>query len=128
MHKWTDLFFLVLYNPVNNFSVMSRRVILGLTSTEQRIKCLAQGHNAVPLVGLKPQHFNLKSSPLPLSHLAPHMCTENLTILLILNGMFRHQKRCTAFSQSSTIHVLFGLILYVPVNNFSVMLGWIFLG
>ena len=24
--------------------------------------------------------------------------------------------------------VLFDLILYVPVNNFSVMLGWVFLG
>ena len=36
--------------PSNNFSVMSRRVFLGWTSTKQRIKCLAQGHNAVPLV------------------------------------------------------------------------------
>ena len=27
---------------------------LGLTSTKQRIKCLAQGHNEVPLVKLEP--------------------------------------------------------------------------
>ena len=47
-------FGLILYVPVNNFSVMWERVIPGLTSTKQGIKCLAQGHNAVPLVRLKP--------------------------------------------------------------------------
>ena len=35
---------LILYAPVNNFAVMSGRV---------RTKCLAQGHNAVPLVRLE---------------------------------------------------------------------------
>ena len=34
----------------NSFSVMSGWVFLGLTSTKQRIKCLAQGHNTGPLV------------------------------------------------------------------------------
>ena len=48
------LFDLVLYIPVNNLSVMSGKVFLGWTSTNQRIKCLAQVHNAVPLVRLKP--------------------------------------------------------------------------
>ena len=33
--------------PVNNFSVMSGLVFLGWTSTKQRIKCRAQGHNTV---------------------------------------------------------------------------------
>ena len=33
---------------------MSGWIFLGLTSTKQRIKCLAQGHNAVSLVRLKP--------------------------------------------------------------------------
>ena len=42
------LFCLILYVLVNNFSVMSGWVFLGWTSTKQRIKCLAQGHNAVP--------------------------------------------------------------------------------
>ena len=39
------LFGLILYILVNNFSVMSGQDFLGLTSTKQRIKCLAQGHN-----------------------------------------------------------------------------------
>ena len=48
------LFDLILYVPVNSFSVMSGRVVLGLTSAKQRIKCLAQGHYAVAPVRLKP--------------------------------------------------------------------------
>ena len=50
------LFVLILYIPVNNFSVMSGRVFLGGTSTKQWIKCLAQGHNIVtpPAVTLEP--------------------------------------------------------------------------
>ena len=39
---------LILYVQVNLFSVT------GWSSTKQRIKCLAQGHNAVPPVGLEP--------------------------------------------------------------------------
>ena len=46
------LFILILYALVNNFSVMSGRVLQGWTSTKQRIKWLAQGHKAVPLVSL----------------------------------------------------------------------------
>ena len=48
------LFDLILYVPVNIFSAMSERVLLGWTSTKQRIKCLAQGHNTVPPVRLEP--------------------------------------------------------------------------
>ena len=48
------VFLLILNIPVNNFSVMSERVFLGLTSTKQSIKCLAQGHNAVPPLRFKP--------------------------------------------------------------------------
>ena len=44
----------ILYIPVNHFSVMSGLVFLGLTSTKQRIKCLAQGYNAVAPVRLEP--------------------------------------------------------------------------
>ena len=43
-----------LYTPVNNFSVMQGLVFLGLTSTKQKIRCLAQGDNAVPPVRLEP--------------------------------------------------------------------------
>ena len=49
--SWFDL---ILYIPCYNFSVMSGRVFLGWTSTKQRIESLAQGHNTVPLVRLKP--------------------------------------------------------------------------
>ena len=45
---------LIIYFPNNNFSVMSGRVVLGLTSTKQRIKYLAQGHKAVSPVSLEP--------------------------------------------------------------------------
>ena len=50
------LFVLMLYVPVNNFSVMSGHVpvFLGWACSWQRIKCLAQGHNTVPLVSLEP--------------------------------------------------------------------------
>ena len=51
--KWS-LLFLILYAPINNFSLFSGRVSLVWASTKQRIKCLAQGHNAVPPVRLKP--------------------------------------------------------------------------
>ena len=43
------MFCLILYIPVNNFSVMLGWVFLVCTSTKQRIKCLAQGHNTVTL-------------------------------------------------------------------------------
>ena len=38
--------------PSQLFSVILGRVFMDLTSTKQRIKCLAQGHNAVPPVRL----------------------------------------------------------------------------
>ena len=39
--------------PSQHFSVMAGWVFLGLTSTKQMVKCLAQGHNTVSLVRLK---------------------------------------------------------------------------
>ena len=41
--KYSFIFFLFFYVPVNNFSVMSGQVFLDWTRTKQRIKCLAQG-------------------------------------------------------------------------------------
>ena len=38
---YTRLLDWILYIPVNNFSVMSEWVFLGLTSTKQRLMCLA---------------------------------------------------------------------------------------
>ena len=49
------LFVLMLYNPVNNFSVMSGGfpVFFDGTSIKDRINSLAQGHNEVSQVNLK---------------------------------------------------------------------------
>ena len=41
------LFIMILYIPVNHFSVMSEWVFLGWTSTKQVLMCLAEGHNRV---------------------------------------------------------------------------------
>ena len=48
------LFDFIFYVPINIFSVMSGLVFLGWTSTKQRIKCLADWNNSVPLVRLEP--------------------------------------------------------------------------
>ena len=52
--NYGGLFDLILYIPVNNLSVMSGWVFLGLTSTKLGLMCLAQGHNTVTLVKLEP--------------------------------------------------------------------------
>ena len=65
-------FCLILYVPVNNFSVMSGQVFLALTSTKQRIKCLAQGHNAVPPVRLEPTTPQSWVKP---PHSSLHLCS-----------------------------------------------------
>ena len=44
---------LILYVQENIFSVMSGRVVLGLTSTKQGLMCLAKGHNTVMPVMLE---------------------------------------------------------------------------
>ena len=51
--SWT-VFVLILYIPVNNSSVMLGQVFLSWTSSKERIKCLAQGHNTMPPVRLEP--------------------------------------------------------------------------
>ena len=75
---------LILYVAVNKFSVMSRQVFLGWTSTKQGLMCLAQGHNTVPPVRLEPQTLDLKSSTLPLSHCAPEKWLKKTLTLCIL--------------------------------------------
>ena len=65
---------LLWFFPVSNFSVLLGRVFLGWTGTEQRIKCFAHGHNAVPLVRLKPATWAL-----PLSH---HSSKKNAYFIL----------------------------------------------
>ena len=67
-----NLFDLILYVSVNNFSVMSRWVFLGFTSTKQGLMCLAQGHSTMTLMRLEPATPQSgDKSTLPLSHCAP---------------------------------------------------------
>ena len=47
-------FDLILYDSVNNFSVMLGQVFLGVTSTKQGSLCIAHGHNTVAPVRLEP--------------------------------------------------------------------------
>ena len=65
----TFVFDLMLYAPVNNFSAISGRVILGRTSTKQGLMCHAQGHKAVTPVRLEPQSLCLGSSTLATTEL-----------------------------------------------------------
>ena len=48
-NKIVTLISMILYVPINNFSVMSGWVFLGWTSTKQQIKFIAQGHNTLSL-------------------------------------------------------------------------------
>ena len=72
-HSWQILFGLILYVPVNKFSVMSGQVFLGWTSSKQQIKCLAQGHNTVTLSMVKLESTTLhpKSNILPTATALP---------------------------------------------------------
>ena len=79
--SWLILFVLMLYIPVNNFSVMPGQypVFMGWTSTKQLIKCLAQGHNTVtPANNLSIPSLTLYQ----LSHSAQHYNEETLNCTL----------------------------------------------
>ena len=61
--KWFFVYFdLILYLPINNFSVMLGQVFLRWTSTKQRLICLAQRHNAVTPVRLATPRSPVKHS------------------------------------------------------------------
>ena len=55
----SHLFILRLNVPVNNFSVMSgwSQRFLGINQYCREFMCLAQGHNTVPHVGIKPRTY-----------------------------------------------------------------------
>ena len=92
-----SLFDLILYVPVNNFSV--RLVFLGLTSTKQDLILLAKGHNAVTLVKLEPatprprvQHFSTE----PLSSISHTVrkwpkLTKLVLVLPVTNTTLKQQ-------------------------------------
>ena len=83
------LFDLILYVPVNNFSVMLGWVFLCWTSTKQGLICLSQGYNAVTPVRLEPTAL--------LSQVLYHWATQICMKLLIrhgyhqLDGVFRRK-------------------------------------
>ena len=60
---------LILYVPVNIFSVMSGRVFMCITSAKQGLMCLAQGHNAVRLKPAAPRSQVQHSTTEPLRSL-----------------------------------------------------------
>ena len=66
-------FYLILYVPVNNFSVMSVRVFLGWTSNKQGLLC--QRSDAIEALTHSPSVSSLESSTLPpsLSNSIVHM-------------------------------------------------------
>ena len=74
------LFDLILYVPVNIFSVMSGRVFLGWTSTKQGLTCLAQGHKTVTPVRLKPANtwswVKHSTTALPMLEILEHLPYE----------------------------------------------------
>ena len=83
---------LILYVLVNNVSVMSAWIILGLTSNKQGLTCHAQGLNTVMLVRLKPATLSLESNTLPLSLCTPYNAFLKLITTLIkryFNMMFK---------------------------------------
>ena len=66
-------------HPINNLSVIKGQGFLGLTSTTLGLMCLAQGHNAVTLLRLKPVA--------PQSRVK-HSTTELLrTLMVVVSGI-----------------------------------------
>ena len=69
------------YVLVNKFSVMSGQVFLGWTSTKQRIKCLAQGHNTVMARTSNPKITSLTLNQL--SHCAFTCVSTLITVSIV---------------------------------------------
>ena len=88
--KLEYLFDLILYIPVNNFSVicMSGQVFLSWTSTKQGLMCLAQGHNTVTLARLE---ISCHSTTEPLR--SPQLVCSRLTRLQ-LGRSIEHVHKC----------------------------------
>ena len=102
---WTEVFVLVLYIPVNNFSDMLGCFFQSWTSTKQRVKCLSQGHKAVHLMMLKlttPRSLAKHSTTKLL-----HSSIQNSIIFLLLNIFLSYTIISFMFLMSHlNIHVL----------------------
>ena len=86
-------FDLILYVPVNNLSVMSRRVYPSWTGTKQGLMCLAQRHNAVTPVRLEPTALQSQ---------VKHSTTEPLC------SLWQKEKKNWNF-ETLTVHLIFSL-------------------
>ena len=122
------LFDLILNVPVNNLSVT---VFLGRTNTKLGLMCLAQGHNAVTPVRLKPASLRSRvkhSTPEPLhslAHLEPlaQVCQKvyhnfssfqfsKVLLLLLSSSLFRFASLTLSFMNiPSRLHPLYHLTL-----------------
>ena len=109
------LLVLILYDSVNNISVMSGQVFLGWTSTKQGLMCLAQGHKQWRHGGSNPQPLGLKSSTLPLSHCA----SSCLLVAYIVNNMDPDQTAPFGADWS-------GFILFASMKNSSLKTTWVY--
>ena len=67
--------------PINNLSVIKRRVFLGWTSTKLGLMFLLKDTTQWRRWGLNPRPFGLESSTLPLSHCATSQVCDNHKIL-----------------------------------------------
>ena len=82
-------------HPINNLSVIKRRVFLGWTSTKLGLMFLLKDTTQWRRWGLNPRPFGLESSTLPLSHCAPwRMAVEKTTAVIC------KQKKTLFFSSS----------------------------
>ena len=79
------LFDVILYVPVSNLSVMLGGVFLGLNRTKQGLMCLAQEHNTVTPVRLKPAalHSQVKYSTTELLCSKPRYATRCYKIIML---------------------------------------------
>ena len=57
-----------------------------------------------------------------------YFCTFCMLTYLRIPSRYNLDKICNLSELNFYVFFLFDLILHVPVNNFSVMLGWVLLG
>ena len=104
-----NVFDLILYIPVNNFSVMLGWVFLGWTSTKQGLMCLPQKHNTVTQVRLEPATSRSQDK---------HSTTELLGSLKV--GIVRLSRLIWSSGPClSKLHVLTHLLVLRLLPNFT---------
>ena len=104
------------FSHVGTFLVMLGQVFLGWTSTYQRVKCLAQGYNAVPLIRLEPV-----TPPSRFKHSTtepPPSSTDSVWSGVFARGYRGFQAFTLMILIPECIHALFdGKIMYIPLST-----------